>query len=128
MIKTPKLKKLNTVEDSKQLAMAAVEGMLELKAKQVVCLDLRELNNAVSDFYVICNADSRTQVDAIARSVEEFVDKNLNQDPFHREGFQNSEWILLDYFNVVVHIFQTEKREFYGLERLWADADTQSFE
>ena len=102
-----------------------VEGMQEKKAKEIVCIDLRNLKNAVTDFFIVCHADSRTHVDAIARSVEEFVFKKQGEDPLHREGMANSEWILLDYVNVVVHIFRHEQREFYGTERLWADAEIQ---
>lgn len=115
-------RKLN---DEERLRNCIVDGMLEKKAKEIVCIDLRNIKNSVTDFFVICHADSKTHIDAIAKSVEEFVFKNEGEDPFHREGRSSSEWVLLDYLNVVVHIFRQEQREFYGIERLWADAEIQ---
>ncbi|HRH67046.1 MAG TPA: ribosome silencing factor [Bacteroidia bacterium] len=113
------------IDESVRLKDLIVEGMQEKKAKDIVCIDLRNLKNAVADFFIVCHADSRTHVDSIARSVEEFVYKAQGEDPLHREGITNSEWILLDYVNVVAHIFRQEQREFYGIERLWADAEIQ---
>jgi ribosome-associated protein len=102
-----------------------IDGMQEKKAKEIVCIDLRNLKNAVTDFFVICHADSKAHIDAIAKSVEEFVYKKQGESPYHKEGQSNSEWILIDYLNVVVHIFRHEQRDFYGIERLWADAEIQ---
>ncbi|MDQ3193019.1 MAG: ribosome silencing factor [Bacteroidota bacterium] len=113
-------------EESAMLAEIAVKGMQEKKAKDIVCLDLRKVHNAVSDFFIICHGDSNTQVDAIAGSVEHEIKKALGEGPWHREGFENAEWILLDYVNVVVHVFQKEHRDFYRLEALWADAETKA--
>ena len=130
MVKTLKSPAKKTVrksakvkDESKQLADLIVNGMQEKKGKEIVSLDLRNLKNAVADYFVVCHAESRPQIEAIARSVEEVVQRNINDKPYHREGFENAEWILLDYVNVVVHIFNHEKRDFYGIERLWADAD-----
>lgn len=111
--------------EQERLRDAIIEGMQEKKAKDIVWIDLRNLKNSVADFFVICHADSRTHIESIARSVDEFVYKQLGEEPLHSEGQSNAEWILLDYFNVVAHIFLQDKREFYGLERLWADADIQ---
>ena len=113
-----------TKEESAMLAEIAIKGMQEKKAKEIVCLDLRNINNAVSDFFVICHGDSNTQVDAIADSVEFEIKKAIGENPWHREGFENAEWILLDYVNVVIHVFQKPQRDFYRLEDLWADAKT----
>jgi ribosome-associated protein len=118
-------KTVHQLNDAERLRNCIVEGMKEKKAKEIVSIDLRNIKNAVTDFFVVCHADSKTHIDAIAKSVEEFVYKKKGEEPYHREGFSNSEWILLDYLNVVVHIFQQEKREFYGIERLWADAEIQ---
>jgi ribosome-associated protein len=118
-------KTVRKLNDAERLRNTIVEGMQEKKAKEIVCIDLRTIKNAVTDFFVICHADSKTHIDAIARTVEEFVYKKQGEEPFHREGKTNSEWILLDYLNVVVHIFRQEQREFYGIERLWADAEIQ---
>ncbi len=112
-------------DDVLSLRDAVIEGMQEKKGKEIVCLDLRSIKNAVSDFFIICHADSKTHVDTIARSVEEFVYKKQKEEAFHREGYENSEWILLDYMTVVAHVFQQEQREYYGIERLWADAEIQ---
>ncbi len=118
-------KSVRKLNDEERLLNFIVEGMIEKKAKEIVCIDLRNIKNAVTDFFVICHADSKAHIDAIAKSVEEFVYKKQGEEPFHREGQANSEWILLDYLNVVVHIFRQEQREFYGIERLWADAEIQ---
>lgn len=118
-------KTVTSLNDSERMYNAIVEGMQEKKGKDIVCLDLRTIKNAVADFFVICHADSSTHIEAIARSIEELVHKKLGEDPIHTEGTTNAEWILLDYFNVIAHVFRQEQREFYGLERLWADAEIQ---
>ena len=99
-----------------------VEGMKEKKAENVVVLDLNDINNAVASYFVIGSGNSDVQIASISDSVEEFVYKNLRQEPWHKEGFQNKEWILLDFVDVVAHIFKKNTREFYGLEDLWGDA------
>lgn len=118
-------KSVRKLAEQEQLRDAIIEGMQEKKAKDIVWIDLRNLKNSVADFFVICHADSRTHIESIARSIEEFVYKKLGEEPLHSEGQTNAEWILLDYFTVVAHVFLQDKREFYGLERLWADADIQ---
>jgi ribosome-associated protein len=104
------------------LADAVVEGILEVKGRNISVLNLKDIHNRVCDYFVICQADSNTQVNAIANSVEEIVKKLTGERPYRKEGFENSEWILIDYVNVVVHVFQTQIRNFYNLESLWADA------
>lgn len=118
-------KSVRKIDAAEQLRNAIVEGMQEKKAKEIVCIDLRNVKNSVADFFVICHAESKTHIDAIARSVEEFVFKNQKENPVHTEGRTNGEWILIDYSSVVAHIFRQDKREFFGLERLWADAEIQ---
>jgi ribosome-associated protein len=113
---------------SSQLADLVVQGMLEKKAQNIAVLDLREVKNAIADYFIICSGGSDTQVDAIAGSVLEEVEKQSGQEPWHKEGFQNKEWILLDYLDVVCHIFQKEKRAFYDLEEFWGDAKIQYIE
>src|SRR5258708_24789551 len=88
-----------------------IAGMQEKKAKDIACIDLRNIKNAVADFFVVCHADSKTHVEAIALEVEDYVYKKTGESPHHREGFQNAEWILLDYIDTVVHIFRHEQRE-----------------
>ncbi|MCE3295160.1 MAG: iojap-like protein [Crocinitomicaceae bacterium] len=109
--------------DSEILCKAIVEGMQENKAKDIVVLDLRNIHSAVTDFFIICSGESSTQVDGISNSVMRFTRKELKEKPWHQEGKQNSEWILLDYVNVVAHIFYKDARGFYDLEDLWADAE-----
>ncbi len=109
--------------DSKQLSEVVAQGMLEKKAVDVIILDLRKVKSAVTDFFVICSGNSDTQVDAITDSVEEEVYKRLGQNPWHKEGKENREWILLDYVDVVVHVFKKDRRQFFALEDLWGDAE-----
>ena len=113
---------------STYLSELAVHGIQEKKGNDIVRLDLRNLNSSVSDYFIICNADSSTQVKAIADSVEDEIYKKTQTDPWRKEGLENAEWIILDYFDIVVHIFKTEKREFYGIEDLWGDAQSTSYQ
>ena len=114
-------------ENSEILADVVVKGILEKKGKNITCLDLRKIKNAVCDYFIICQGDSNIQVDAIAKSVEYEVKKAMGENPYHSEGFENAEWILIDYVNVVVHVFQKQIRDFYNLESLWADAEIKEF-
>lgn len=107
---------------SKELSQLVAQGMQEKKAYDIVILDLKKINQSVADYFVICSGNSTTQVDAITDSVEEVVYKETNETPWRKEGKENKEWILLDYVNVVVHIFRNDRRRFYGLEDLWGDA------
>ena len=108
--------------DSKRLCDTIVEGMQENKANDIVVLDLREIETAVCDFFVICSGESSTQVDGISSSVERHTLKELSEKPWRIEGKSQSEWILMDYINVVAHVFYKDTRTFYDLEDLWADA------
>ena len=108
--------------ESERLCDAIVEGMQENKANDIVVLDLREISNSVCDFFVICSGESSTQVDGISTSITRYTRKELQEKPWHIEGKTNSEWVLLDYINVVAHIFYKDARPFYDLEDLWADA------
>ncbi|MFQ6114007.1 MAG: ribosome silencing factor [bacterium] len=107
---------------SKNLADKIANLSLEKKASDILILDLRPLTT-MTDFFVICSGSTNVQVKAISDYIFEQLKKEKNR-PWHIEGYSNQEWVLLDYVNVVVHIFQPQKREFYGLERLWGDADT----
>jgi ribosome-associated protein len=116
------VKKKQVSNDSAALVEMIVKGIQEKQGKAIVSLQLGVLPNSVCEYFVICHGTSRTQVEAIADAVEHFVKTNLGQKVWHREGFENSEWLLLDYSDVVVHIFQEETRDFYRLDKLWADA------
>ena len=96
------------------------------RRQTLYCMDLREVKGAVSDFFIICSGNSDTQLQAIAESIEEEVEKNSDERPWRKEGYTNKEWILLDYVSVVAHIFKSEKRAFYALEELWGDAKITS--
>lgn len=108
---------------AEQLRDLVVKGMQEKKASDVVVMDLRNVKNAICDFFVICSGNSDTQIDAISTSIEEEVYKASHQDPWHKEGKLNREWILLDYVDVVAHVFKKDRRQFYDLEQLWGDAE-----
>lgn len=115
------------VKESAYLSELAIYGMQEKKGNDIVRLDLRNIFSSVSDYFVICHADSATQVKAIANSVEEEIFKATRQEPWRKEGLEYGDWILLDYIDVVVHIFRTDKREYYGVEDLWGDADIKYY-
>ena len=110
------------------LVDAVVKGMQEVKAKDIVHLDLRELPGAVCDHFVICHGTSATQVEAIARSVERFTQELALEKPWHTEGKAHAGWILLDYVDVVAHVFLPDVRTFYGLDQHWADAIRKTYE
>jgi ribosome-associated protein len=104
------------------LIAVIIKGIDDVKGEDIQLLDLREIDNTVCDYFVICSGNSNTQVNAISGSVQKVVSKELKDKPWHVEGQNNSEWILMDYVNVVVHIFQKHVREFYDIESLWGDA------
>ncbi|MDD5507120.1 MAG: ribosome silencing factor [Bacteroidales bacterium] len=114
-------------DNSHELSNLIVEGIRQRKGKNIVCLDFAGIHNAFCKFFIICHGTSRTQVEAIADSVDETVKRELGVDPWHSEGYENAEWILLDYIDVVVHVFQEKTRKFYRLEELWADAQIRQF-
>ena len=120
--------KNKVISESSAISELAVYGIQEKKGNDITRLDLRNIHSSVADYFVICHADSATQVKAIASSVEEEIFKKFGVEPRHKEGFTNCEWILLDYFDVVVHIFRTDKREFYGVEDLWGDAEIKFYQ
>lgn len=108
--------------NSSKLSELVAQGMVEKKASDVVVMDLRDVKNAVADYFIICSGNSDTQIDAIADSIEDEVFKHSTQNPWKREGKESREWIIIDYVDVVAHVFNKEKRKFYGLEELWGDA------
>jgi len=105
------------------LIESIVKGIFDKKGEDVVKIDLRKLEIRIADYFIICNAPSKTQVDSISYSVEDTVRKEAGEKPIHFEGLENCFWVLLDYGDVIVHIFQDEYRKFYSLESLWADAN-----
>lgn len=101
-----------------------IQGIEDVKGQDIEILDLREIENTVCDYFIICNGSSNTQVNAIVNSIEKNVSKSLKEKAWHIEGSDNAEWILMDYVNIVVHVFQKHIREFYDIESLWGDAKT----
>jgi ribosome-associated protein len=118
--------KVNT--NSTYISEVIIHGIQEKKGNEIVRLDLRNINSSVTDYFVICHAESSTQIKAIASSVEEEVYKATQQEPWRKEGLQQGEWVVLDYIDVVVHIFKTDKRQFYGIEELWGDAEMKYYQ
>lgn len=105
------------------LISVIIKGIDDVKGDDIQLLDLRGIDNTVCDYFIICSGNSNTQVNAITGSVQKTVSKELKDKPWHIEGQGNSEWVLMDYVNVVVHIFQKHVREFYDIESLWGDAE-----
>lgn len=111
---------------SQKLSKVVVKGMQEKKASDIVVMDLRNIQNSIADFFIVCSGNSSTQIEAISNSIEMMVFKTYQESPWHVEGRANSEWILLDYTDVVAHVFNLDKREFYSLETLWGDGISRS--
>ena len=114
---------MNTSEE----ILVIAEAMQEKKAQNVVSLDLTKIGTAIADHFVICNADSTTQVVAISDYVEEMMEKKCDRSVLRKQGRENAFWVILDYTDIVVHIFKTDQRLFYRLEDLWADAVKTDF-
>lgn len=106
----------------KQLTEGILEGLLSRKAKDIVNVDLTKIEQAICQNFIICHGDSNTHVAALAGSVDDYLRENFKLKAYSIQGLDNSQWVLLDYLDVVVHIFQKEYRDFYHLEDLWADA------
>jgi len=109
-------------DETEVLLNNIVKGIFEKKGHNVLKIDLRKLENRITDYFVICHAPSTSQVSALSDSVEDTVRKDTGEKPLHLEGLDNCYWVLVDYGNVIVHIFLEEYRNFYSLESLWADA------
>lgn len=110
--------------ETKELLEEILEGIKKIKGKEITIIDLNTINHTECGYFVICHGTSTTQVNSIALSVEETVKENLGIDAWHKDGYRNSIWVLLDYGDIMVHVFQKEAREFYNLEGLWSDAKT----
>jgi len=104
------------------LIAVIIKGIDDVKGEEIQLLDLREIENTVCDYFIICSGNSNTQVNAISNSVQKIVSKEVKDKPWHIEGQGNAEWVLMYYVNVVVHIFQKQVRDFYDIESLWGDA------
>ncbi len=116
------------IDGAEVLLDSVLKGIFEKKGLNVLKIDLRKLENRITDYFVICHAPSGTQVSAICDSVDDTVRKEVGEKPLHIEGLDNCFWVLVDYGNVIVHIFLEEYRNFYNLESLWADAVIKKIE
>ena len=114
--------------NANQLITTILSGIEDVKGREISILDLRELENTVCDYFIICEGTSNTQVNAIVNSIQKKVSKELKDPPWHIEGSENAEWVLMDYVNVVVHVFQKHIRQYYDIESLWGDAKTTEIE
>lgn len=115
-------------EQIDQLITYIIQGIEDVKGNQIEIIDLRDIENTVCDYFIVCSGNSNTQVNAIESSVRKVVSKALQDKPWHVEGLENSEWVLIDYVDVVVHVFQKHIREYYDIESLWGDAKITSIE
>lgn len=105
------------------LLLSIIEGIEEVKGHDIKILDLRNIEAAIADYFIVCTGTSTTQVEAIARSAENFTRKQLDERPRRVEGVRNAQWVLMDYFSIIVHVFYEPMREHYDIEGLWADAN-----
>lgn len=111
-----------------QLITYIIQGIEDVKGNDIEIIDLREIENTVCEYFIVCSGTSNTQVDAIQSSVRKVVSKAMQDKPWHIEGLENSEWVLMDYVDVVVHVFQKHIRAYYDIESLWGDAKITSIE
>lgn len=118
----------NKINNADQLITQIIKAIEDVKGQEIKILDLRDIENTVCDYFVICSGTSNTQVNAIVSTVQKNVSKALKDKPWHVEGEENAEWVLIDYVNVVVHVFQKHIREFYDIEGLWGDAQVTTIE
>ncbi|MEC4050453.1 ribosome silencing factor [Flavobacterium sp. SUN046] len=116
------------IASTDELLANIIKGIEEVKGNDIDILDLRDIDTAVCDYFVICNGSSNTQVNAIVNSVQKIVSKELKDKPWHTEGTDNAEWVLMDYVSIVVHVFQKQIREYYNIEGLWGDAKITTIE
>jgi ribosome-associated protein len=115
-------KKASRLTKSAKIIKTIINAIQAKKGANIISLDLRKIPEAVADFFIVCEASTNVQVKAIADFVEEEVKSNTDETPYHHEGYQSAQWILIDYVNVVVHVMQPETRKFYKLEEMWSDA------
>lgn len=114
--------------DSFKIAQQVVEALQEKKGIDITLLDLRHIGNSISDYFIICSGNSDTQIGALTDSVEKDLKEKFGQTPWKKEGLQQKNWIILDYIDVVVHVFMKNTRSFYDLENLWGDAKVTRYE
>ena len=122
---TNRKKSATRLTRNSKIIKTIIAAIQEKKGENIISLDLRKINEAVADFFIICEAGSSPQVRAIADNVEDRVKEKCGENPYHHEGYQKLQWVLIDYVNVVVHVMHPESRKFYSLEEMWSDAPAQ---
>ncbi|MEE9373296.1 MAG: ribosome silencing factor [Saprospiraceae bacterium] len=125
-IKTNSIK--TKVKINNNLNDTIVSSIQDIKGKKIILMDLRKIDEAPTDYFIICEGDSTTQIKAISDSIQKKVFEELQIKPNHREGLTESKWVLVDYFNTIVHVFYPETRKYYDLEDLWSDSKFEYFE
>lgn len=128
VLSTRKKKTATRLTKSSKIIKTIIAAIKEKKGENIISLDLRKINEAVADFFIICEAGSQPQVRAIAENVEHQVKEKCSEAPYHHEGYSGLQWVLIDYVNVVVHVMQPDTRKFYRLEEMWSDAAAEEFE
>ena len=121
-------KKVSRLTRSSKILKVIIKAIQDRKGENIISLDLRKIPEAVSDFFIVCEASNTVQVKAIADWVEVEVKKELGELPYRHEGHSAAQWILVDYVNVVVHVFLSETRKFYRLEEMWGDGESETEE
>ena len=125
MLATRKRSGAGRLTKNSKIFKAIIHAIQEKKGENIISLDLRKIPEAVADFFVICEATSTTQVKAISDYIEVHLKELLNESPYRHEGHQGSQWILIDYVNIVIHVMLPETRKFYKLEEMWSDAEAE---
>lgn len=120
-----KRKSAARLSKSSKIIKAIIAAIQDKKGVNIISLDLRKINEAVADFFIVCEASNQPQIRAISENVERLVKEKCDEDPYHHEGFNTLQWVLIDYVNVVVHVMLSETRKFYKLEEMWSDAATE---
>jgi ribosome-associated protein len=128
VLSTRKVKSANRLTHRSKIIKTIIAAIQEKKGENIISLDLRKINEAVADFFIICEAGNQPQIKAIAENIEEQVRVHCDEEPYHHEGFQSLQWVLVDYVNVVVHVMLTENRKFYKLEEMWSDAAAEKYD
>ncbi len=128
VLSTRKVRSANRLTHRSKIIKTIIAAIQEKKGENIVSLDLRKINEAVADFFIICEAGNQPQIKAIADNIEEKVRAQCHENPYHHEGFQALQWVLIDYVNVVVHVMLSETRKFYRLEEMWSDGSVLKHE
>lgn len=128
VLSTRRVRSTNRLTHRSKIIKTIIAAIQEKKGENIISLDLRKINEAVADFFIICEAGSQPQIKAIADNIEEKVKKLCHENPYHHEGRQALQWVLIDYVNVVVHVMLPDTRKFYKLEEMWSDASVLKYE